>query len=143
MKKTLTIFAIAGLAIALSVPSFAQAPGPSGGQGTLQARGQGRGGGMRMMQEILAKLNLTPAQKTQIEALQKKQRDQFKQWRDSGTRPDPAKMKAARESWHKQLLSILTPAQQKQFKQEMEAARKKWQQEHPNAPQGGKGGGKA
>ena len=144
MKKMLTLCAIATLTLGAALAS-AQAPGPAGGQGQLNGpRGERRGPGPRMMQEVLAKLNLTPAQKTQIEALQKKQREemraQFKGQRPApGTPPDPQmreKMKAMREKYHKELMAILTPAQRKQFKEEMEALRKKWQQEHPGGPGG-------
>src|SRR4051812_22658210 len=131
MKKILTIFALSGLVLGTASIALAQAPGPSGGRGQLQGpRGERRGGGgMRMMQEVLAKLNLTPAQKTQIEALQKKMREdmkaQFKGQRPApGTPPDPQmreKMKAMRENFHKQLMAVLTPGQRKQFKQEMDA----------------------
>ena len=149
MKKTLTILALACLTLGASLAS-AQAPGPSGPQGRLQGEHRGGGGGgMRMMQPILAKLNLTPSQKTQIDALQKQMRDQMKaefkgQRPAPGTPPDPARrerMKAMREKFHKELMAILTPAQRKQFKQEMQEMQKKWQQEHPNGFQ--PGGGKA
>ena len=149
MKKLLTIFTLVGLVLGAVSAASAQAPGPSGGQGRLQGEHRGGGGGMRMMQQVLAKLNLTPGQKTAIENLQKNMRDQMKaefkgQRPAPGTPPDPARrerMKAMREKFHKQLFTILTPAQQKQFKQEMQEMQKKWQQEHPNGFQ--PGGGKA
>jgi len=151
MKKLLTICALAGLALGVVASASAQAPGPSGGQGKLQGEHRGPGGGMRMMQQVLAKLDLSPSQKTQIEALEKKTRDQMKDLRKGqnftpGTPPSPEmrqKMKGIMENFHKQLFTILTPAQQKQFKQEMQEMRKKWQQEHPNGarPGGAPGAG--
>ena len=147
MKKTLTVLALSALAIGMSVASYAQTPGPSGGQGTLHA-GKGHANREHMMQEILAKLNLSPSQKDQIKALMKQHQDQMKELHksDKGNTDKTAlraQMKTLNENFHKQLFTILTPAQQQQFKAEMQELRKKWQQEHPNAGGAGAGKGKA
>ncbi|MBS1716275.1 MAG: Spy/CpxP family protein refolding chaperone [Armatimonadetes bacterium] len=135
--------------LAVSTASLlAQAPGPKAG-----APGQGGAGGHgekmnrmgQMEKEILSKLNLTADQKKQIAALQKqlkpKREALMAQMKDA--KGDRTKMQALRPQFqalrkeHEEgLMKILTPAQQKQFKD----AIAQWMKDHPR-PGGGAGGG--
>src|SRR5688500_12930016 len=127
--KILKVVTIGGLAMALVAGAFAQGAGPAGGlkqdkAGKGQAgKGQGpRGMGMmrgKRMQEFYAKLNLTPAQKTKIEALQKSTGDKMKALREKGG-AQPGDRKAMMEKFkpimdahQKAMKDILTPEQAK------------------------------
>ncbi|HLO99006.1 MAG TPA: hypothetical protein VK171_10465, partial [Fimbriimonas sp.] len=76
MKNAIKLFVATAIVGALSVSAFAQGAGPAGQKGGAKggpAQGGPGGGGMRRMGdmdgEILAKLNLTDAQKSAIKKL--------------------------------------------------------------------------
>lgn len=150
MKKTL-LFVLLG---ALAVTPMLQAQnrgqgGPGGGQAT-QGRPSGPGGpgGGRMMmmranEQILAKLNLTAAQKTKIKALDASTMKKMQALR--GKQLDRDKMRtefrAIQTSHRESLMKILTPPQRKKYDELMTAERAKWRQQfgRPGGP-GGAGG---
>ncbi len=114
MKSIRNLLAPAALLAALALPaaSLAQsAPGAPNGQ---TARGGHQHGGM-MMRE-LAKLNLSADQQSKITAL----RSQFRAAHAKGSPRDPQAMKA----YHAQMMAILTPQQQSQFKADVAAFHK-------------------
>lgn len=126
MKKTMMLLGAIVAIGALATTAFSQSAGPKGkadskaqGKGTAQARSGGPGflGGGKIMDQ----LNLTPDQKSRIEALQAKMRDQMKQL--MGNRQNNAeqkanlqKVRAIREQFEKDFMAILTPAQQAKLK---------------------------
>lgn len=149
MKKLLVSFAMAAI-LAMGVFASAQTAGPKGqapkGQPKQGERrgGFGMGGGKRLMEQ----LNLTEAQKKKFEDLRMKMRDEMKKNIQAGQKPDPTKMKAAMEKYQKDIMAILTPAQQAKYKQLLEEMRKNREKGgfgpggKPGAPPaGGKKGG--
>lgn len=124
MKRVLLIGMVAALACA----------------GLAQGGGQGRGGGMRMFgrgggglqlatrDDVAKELKLTSDQKTKIEDLQEKAREemraQFESMRGAGGPPDDATMATMRKKMEdmqaeqkKQLNAILTPEQATRLKE--------------------------
>ena len=69
------------------------------------------GGMMRMLRGV----NLTDQQKTQLQNMMQ----QYRQAHPKGSTPDPQ----ARKALHQQMMSVLTPAQQAQVKQNMQQMR--------------------
>lgn len=135
MKSIRTLLIPAGLIAALALPSasFAQVNAPQMPAGQQQ-RGAHRGGFMRAMHG----LNLSADQQSRIKALV----DQFHQAHPKGSPRDPQAAKAL----HDQVMSVLTPAQQTQFKANMQAMRAGQPGERPdgadaNGPAQGNGGG--
>ena len=142
MKKALATLLAATFAFGFSTSCFAQTPGPDGQAGTLNAPAQKHHGGYNgkviqaALKDILPTLSLSGDQQSQIDALISKTEDQAKQIRkdtkgDKIARQD--KMGQLGEDFHKQLFSILNPAQTKQFKEEYKAFMKKWHDEHKKA----------
>lgn len=132
MKRLLSGFIVTALVAALAVPALAQAPGPKPGDGKAQAQARGmRTGGIH--DDLVAKLNLSAAQKTKIEALKKKNQDAVKKLMGNGAdrEKNRDKMRELMESSRKEFLAILTPAQRTQYEQlvkaEMEKRRAEWQ----------------
>lgn len=94
-----------GLAALLALPLAASAQTTPAPPAHAQPAEHGhRGGFMHAMKD----LNLTADQQARIKALAK----QFHQSHPKGSPPDAA----ARDAFHQQIMSILTPAQQAQFK---------------------------
>ena len=94
----------------------------------------------KMGEEILAKLNLTAAQKTKWDALTKQRRAEMEKMR--GTDPSKMDRKAMMEKmkgWQDKFMAVLTPDQQKKYKALAKEAMEKWQKDHPGGP-GGAGG---
>lgn len=158
MKKIALTLIVMGAAIGLASESFAQAAGPRGGQGGPGQGGPGgpgggqrRGGGMRRMQEVQAKiltqLKVTPAQKTKIDALNKKTqakmqdlRKDFKPGGDmSGIRE---KFRGLQEEHKKGLKGILTAEQFKKFETMQKAEMAKLRQQRGQGGPGGPGAGR-
>lgn len=166
MKNRLVLVAAALLIGALA---HAQNAGPRGGApgaGQRGQAGQGQKSGfgrpmMGMRKEMMDKLNLTAAQKSQIEKLDKAQMEKMQAMRDkmkaSGKQPDRdtfrTQAKTMRESYVASLKKILTPAQFTKMEALQKEMREKFQKEHPGGPGGpggpagkggkaGKGGGK-
>ena len=87
--KTLLIASFAVAALGFSSSAFAQAAGPVGGAPKTTFAGKG-GGHMgkkereKINEEILAKLNLTPDQKSKIEAHRKAEMEQLLALRKAG-----------------------------------------------------------
>lgn len=131
MKKFLTLIAIATMALGLGAVSLAQDAGPRAGQ--LQGKQKGRhgGGGARLMKvqkEILAKLNLTADQKRKVEELDKKTQADVKELMDSG-KQDRQQMKQIMEEHRAGMAKILTPEQNRRFREMMLDAMKKMKEE--------------
>jgi len=113
VKSIRTFLIPAGLIAALALPgaSFAQVNVPAPPPAGAQQGARHHGGFMRAMRG----LNLSADQQSRIKALV----DQFHQAHPKGSPHDPQAAKAM----HDQVLAILTPAQQAQFKANMQAAR--------------------
>lgn len=128
-------------ALATSVVfAAAQTPGPTGTQGTLQSTKSGHKGGFNVRawfkaeHEVLGGLNLTKDQQSQVDALDSKTKDNFRQIikdtkTDKGARQE--QVRALGNSYHQQLFAILTKDQQKEFR----AGMKKWRDEQKAAKQ--------
>lgn len=152
MKNIARLIVVGALAAALSVTAFAQGAGP--GQGKpggkpgqapgLRGGGPG-GGGMQRMKEardkVFAKLNLTANQKQLIADLDKKREAQMKALfeKNKGKEGNRDAMREEfqkmRKSYETSLNKILTPAQQKTLKEEMDKLRKN----RPGKPGGAEG----
>lgn len=160
MKQLVMIVA----AVALGATAFAQNAGPKGGvqfkggnQGAQRPGGR-MGGGMK---KILDQLNLTAAQKAQVEKLNKAQADKIRAMRDkavaNGKQPDREAFRAQamkmRDSYMADLKKVLTAAQFKKFEDLMKAQRSQFEKRAGGAgapggpsgakkPGGAKGGGR-
>lgn len=126
--SSIRFFGIAALAAALAIPAAAlaqqappaPAPGaPAGAPGQPGMHRHGHGGGFR---HALQSLNLSDAQKTQIQQV-------FAQSRGANRNADPATRKANREKTRAQIEAILTPAQRAQFQTALQQARQRHQRE--------------
>ncbi|HVL39236.1 MAG TPA: hypothetical protein VM328_07580 [Fimbriimonadaceae bacterium] len=154
MKRLTAFLAVAGLALGAASITFAQAAGPAkqgdkqGAQGAKQGAQGGQQGNFgarraKMNEEIFAKLNLTAAQKTKIQALQKKSQEKMRAlMQKPGDRQAkrPEFQKLMKEN-HDALMAILTPAQRTKFealrKEAMEKLRGQRGQGGPGRPGGG------
>lgn len=129
MKKLLTIFAVSVIAMSLSVASFAQDAGPKGGAPGLGGKA-GRTGQVgklgKIHDEILAKLNLTQAQKDKIAALKKELQSKVSELRKSGDK-DAAKgkLRELMQEHSKAVMNVLTPAQKEQYAKLLKEYREK------------------
>ena len=138
--SSIRFFRIAALAAVLAVPAAAlaqqappapAAPGaPAGVPGQPGMHRHGHGGGFR---HALQSLNLSAAQKTQIQQV-------FAQSRGANRNADPATRKANRDKLHAQIEGILTPAQRTQLQTALTQARQQhertggaWASPAPNA----------
>lgn len=143
MKRLLTIFTAVAIAASMTSMAVAQDAGPKKGKGGEHGPGPKPGGRMRMMQqELLAKLNLTPAQKQKIEALNKQMMEKMKGERNAKPEDRREKMKALQD-WHRaELKKILTAEQFAKFEKLMKEAREKFKDgDQPGARKpGGKPG---
>ena len=157
MNRIVKLFCSGEAVMALGTGVFAQDAGPKGkgGQGQGQFRqgpgGQGKKGpGMRvgrMQQEVLAKLNLTAAQKAKIEALNKKMQAEVQKLMQGGDREQMReKFRPLMEQHRKDLMAILTKEQQVKYEQLVKEAREKMRQGRGGpggqGPAGGAGKGK-
>ena len=126
MNTLRKLVSAAAVMLALAAPAavLAQQAPPA----TAPAAGQWQGhshGMMRMMQN----LNLSDAQKAQIQQIMQK----FRQSHAEGVRPTQAE----RDQIHQQVMNVLTPAQRTQFQQNLQ----QMQREHedrggaPSTPQ--------
>lgn len=146
MKKIVISSLVAGAVFALAACSFGQAAGPKGGVKTSpgqQKPGQNQRRGARMDQQILAKLNLTAAQKKQVAALAKTMQAKQKALREKmQNSTDRTKMRsemmAMRKSYGDSLKKILTAAQWTKYealrKEMMEKMRKEFGNRRPGSP---------
>jgi len=144
---------ILGAVMALAASALAQSPGPKGGApkaGAQAGKGGQRPGGMRMgfgmSDQVLAKLNLTAAQKQKVEALRTKVRVEMEKMRTAtgaNGRPDREKVRAVFEKYQKEFMAILTPEQKKKLEAERKAMMEKYRKQAGGAGgPGGKPGGK-
>ena len=81
--------------------------------------------GLGMSDQVLAKLNLTPAQKQKVDALRTKLRTEMEKMRAANgpnNRPDREKMRAVFEKYQKEFMAILTPEQKKKLEAERKAS---------------------
>jgi Spy/CpxP family protein refolding chaperone len=156
MKKLITIMIAGALAASFATSAFAQGAGPrgggvQGGQGGIGGgKGQRQGGGMRMMkmqQELMAKLNLTTAQKTKIEAINKKFADDMKTLREKAKTGDrkalQPEFRKAQMAHREEIAAVLTAEQKKKYQEEMKAMMEKMRKERGGDGkwgQNGKGG---
>ncbi|MGC4043677.1 MAG: hypothetical protein QM758_07705 [Armatimonas sp.] len=118
---TLTATALVAVAQGPGGPGGGR-PGGGGGGGRMGGGG-GRGGGMRMYEQ----LGLKPEQKTKIEALVKKHREQSM---------------ALRKKQTDEIKAILTPEQRKKLDQQMEQMRQRFGGGPGGGGPGGPGGGR-
>lgn len=125
MSLVLIGLAVAGTTTVAAAQGVGQAPqagraGVRGGLGSDSVRG--RRGGRRGARAALAGLNLTQQQKTEIQAINKKYADQFKQLRQANgangaTQNSTARvqMQAIAERERAEIRGVLTPDQRTQF----------------------------
>jgi Spy/CpxP family protein refolding chaperone len=86
----------------------------------------------KAMQNEMAKLNLTDDQKSQIKGIKAKAREQAQAVKsDASLTPAQKqdKIKSIRQDTRKQVMSVLTPEQQKQFHQDMKEHRQQAKQQ--------------
>lgn len=149
MKKLLALLATTVLALAVVAPAFAQQPGPGGRPGG--AGGQGRMMNperMKQLEEIrtkvLGQLGLTAAQKTKIQALDKKlKEDVDKLMKAPGEQREKApKLRELRQKHQEATMAILTETQKTKFQELMREEMRKMM-ESQKGKEGGKGKGKA
>lgn len=135
------LFVLLGVG-ALVAMSFAQTAGPKGGgpQGPGKGGQERMRGGMMGGKRIFDQLNLTAAQKTKMEALREKMRADMKANFEKGSKPDAAKVKAAMDKYQKDIMAILTPAQQTKYKALLEEMKAKRGQGGPGGANKGKAG---
>ena len=113
---------LAAVAVGLSLTTAAYAAPEAGAApkkpGQKGAKGQKAGGGKRM-EMALAKLNLTPDQKTKIDKLIADSKAEGKKLRTAEGTPEEkkAKRREAGKAFRQKLNAILTPAQQAQLKE--------------------------
>ena len=126
--SSIRFLAAAVLAASLTLPvaAFAQQapPVPAGPApaGAAQPGETGRHHGHRgAFRKALAGLNLSAAQKTQIDQA-------FAQAKGANRGADPATRKANREKLHAQIEAILTPAQRAQLQSALQQARREHRQ---------------
>ena len=113
MKSFRSFLIPAGLAVALAMPAGAMAqnaPAPAPGAPAHSGKHHHMG-----MKRMMQGLNLTADQQSRIQALI----TSFHQAHPKGSAPDAA----AREALHAQIMNVLTPAQQAQFKANLAAAK--------------------
>jgi Spy/CpxP family protein refolding chaperone len=136
--KIIATFASLAAVMSLCAVSMAQQAGPQGGPPPQSAPGHTRGAQLlKLNEEILSKLGLSNAQKAQVKDLMTKTKADIKDLRTQAREPNAdrsvlkAKVKEIRETFRKTMMQILTPAQQKQYKAELKAARAKLLQKTP------------
>ncbi len=146
MKKYLASAAILVAALSLAVTAHAQAAGSTGTQQSLSVPTPGKhAGGPKILQNVIAKMNLTEDQKTKIKDAVKANGKEVLELRrgvKAGTvTKDDAKLK--QKALHKSLMEsikgVLTPAQVKEFDEALKAATKKAKEEKEESAK--KGGG--
>lgn len=141
MKKTLTVLAIATMALGLGVGAYAQDAGPQGGQ-LKQGQGQRKGGGMqkargKIQQDILAQLNLTADQKAKIEALNKKTQETVKEKMaaaDGDRQKGGQGMREVMKNHQESLMKILTKEQQVKYRELWMAKMKEMREKRGDRP---------
>lgn len=175
MKNTIKLFVATVIVGAMSVSAFAQGAGPAGqkgGPGAGGQRGPGGGGGMRRMgdmdAEILAKLNLTAAQKASVKKLKDTMKTKVEALMKSampkggaaagggdknkgGAKGGPGggrmqmspelrkKFTAIRDDYQAGLKKTLTPKQFADYEKEVKAMREKMRQQFGNRGPGAAG----
>lgn len=123
MKKTLLTIAVGALALSLSAISLAQEAGPVGGAPKATKRASGPlARATKLNHEVLAQLNLTDDQKAKVKDLDTKANEDLKKAAaDAKVSGDKLaakeKAKTILKDYRKDLVAILTPDQQKQYKQ--------------------------
>lgn len=135
MKKILMQFVVSAIALSFATGAFAQAAGPAAGVGGGLAKHHGEGkweGRGKVMAEMLAKLDLSEAQRKSISQIQEDYRVHLKELMEKikaggGTKAENReRVQELNKAHMKELMEVLTPAQRKQLKQEM----KRWRDEH-------------
>lgn len=123
MRRGGALLAAGGLCLSLAV-GISQATAPQG-EGKRPAAARRQHGG-RMM-AVLEKLNLSEAQKTQLRAIQARQREEMRALRPNGAGGDRqamrSRMREVRAKYRAEFMGVLTPAQQNQLKEEMKKVR--------------------
>jgi Spy/CpxP family protein refolding chaperone len=128
MKRWINVLTISLIALSVSVPAFSAPAAAQAGQAQAAKPGKGKGragGGFKRLDDALAKLNLTAEQKPKVDAAIKAAKEDAKKIRDAGGTPEEnrPKMREVQKTLREKLAAILTPEQQKQFKEA--TARKK------------------
>jgi Spy/CpxP family protein refolding chaperone len=113
------------LALAAPAVVLAQQAGPA----TAPAAGQQWQGHSHGMMRMMQNLNLSDAQKSQIQQIMQK----FRQSHAQGVRPTQAE----RDQVHQQVMNVLTPAQRTQFQQNLQQMRREHEDRGgaPSTPQ--------
>ncbi len=139
MKKVVNLLVMIVMAAGLVAPALAQDPGPRNG-GPRAGQGGGRGGMMKAQEEMLAKLNLTDAQKSAVKALNAKTAEALKglQSKPEGQRREA--MQGVMKAHQDGLKKILTPAQWEQLQKMRKEMAEKRKKEGGNKRPGGGGG---
>lgn len=150
MKISIKMLAATAILGVFAAASVAQEAGPQGGApvaGKGGRQGGGMGMGMRMMrehqEEMMKALKLTPEQKKKVEALQKKTMEDMMALRKESKGDRQVMREKAmkmRGEHNKALMAILTPAQQKIYKEKSKEFMEKMKKERGQG--GGFGGGK-
>lgn len=144
MKKLLALLATTVLAIAVAAPALAQAPGPGGRPGG--AGGQGRMMNperMKQLEEmrtkILGQLGLSAQQKTKIQALDNKLKEDLEKLvkAPGELREKAPKMRELRQKHQQDTMAVLTEPQKTKFQELMREEMRKMMDGEK-----GKGGGK-
>ncbi len=152
MKKLMMVMGISAAVLGVAASAMAQGAGPKNGGGLQQGNKQGKQGQQgkrmqmrgKMQKEILAKLNLTDAQKTKWEETMKAMREEMKAGAgEKGEKRDRKAQMEKMKGWQEKLMAILTTKQQAEYKKLTEEAIAKYRKENGGgAPgQGGKKGG--
>ena len=98
------------LAASLAPRATAAPDAPALGAGKGARHGQGR-----KLMAVLERLNLTPGQKDRLRDIQARHQQELQELRRSGDR-EP--VKALRQKMRAEMLAVLTPEQQRQFREE-------------------------
>ena len=126
MNRWIRVLTASVLTLTVSAPVLVVSARPALAQAAKPAKGKGKaGGGMKRLETALEKLNLTPEQKPKVEAVVKEAKAEAKKISDGTGTPQEKRpqMREVQKKLRDKLTAILTPEQQKQFKEA--TARKK------------------
>jgi Spy/CpxP family protein refolding chaperone len=126
MNRWIKVLAASVLTLSVAAPVLVVTAAPAVAQAAKPAKGKKKGaGGFKRLEAALEKLNLNAEQKPKVDAAIKDAKAEAKKIADAGGTPEEArpKMRAVQKTLREKLTAILTPEQQKQFKEA--TARKK------------------
>jgi Spy/CpxP family protein refolding chaperone len=147
MKKYIASLTILAAALSLAVSAHAQAAGSTGTQQSLSVPTPGKhAGGPKILQNVIAKMNLTEDQKAKIKDAVKANAKEVLELRRSVkagtvTKEDAkTKQKELHKSLMESIKALMTPAQVKEFDEALKEAAKKAKEEKKEATKTGGGG---